>query len=96
MKKETKERINALHPEVRKKLLRRLAAENLAKKLNLEIDFSNINQDDYIEEINKAKVNQDKKLTELQKKAILVKLINSKPPQDLIERMNSKKLNNED
>jgi hypothetical protein len=96
MKKEIKERINALHPEVRKKLLRRLAAENLAKKLNLEIDFSKINQDDYIEEINKAKVNQDKKLTELQKKAILVKLINSKPPQDLIERMNSKKLNNED
>jgi hypothetical protein len=38
MKKDIKEKINSLDPIVREKLLKRLAAERLAKKHNLEIE----------------------------------------------------------
>ena len=78
MKKEIKEKINSLDPIVREKLIKRLAAERLAKKHNLEIDFNKVKQENYIDAITKAQINQDKKLSELQKKALLVKLMNSK------------------
>ena len=80
MKKEMKEKINSLDPIVREKLLKRLAAEKVAKKHNLEINFDEIKQEDYVDAITKAQIYEVKKLSELQKKAILVKLINSKPP----------------
>lgn len=80
MKQEMKDKINSLDPIVREKLLKRLAAERVAKKHNLEINFDEINQEDYVDEITKANINEVKKLSELQKKAILLNLINSKPP----------------
>jgi ABC-type branched-subunit amino acid transport system substrate-binding protein len=80
MKKEMKDKINSLDPIVREKLLKRLAAERVAKTHNLEINFDEINQEDYVDEITKAKINEVKKLSELQKKAIVLNLKNSKPP----------------
>jgi|GEM_PF-6441093 len=71
MKNHIKDKINSLNPIVREKLLKRLAAESLAKKYNLEINFNQINQDDYIDSITKAQIIKDKNLTELTNKADL-------------------------
>lgn len=60
MKKELKDRIISLDPIVREKLFKRLAAEKVAKKHNLEIDFNEIKQEDYIDAITKAQISKNK------------------------------------
>ena len=86
MKKEMKDRINSLDPIVKEKLLKRLVAEKIAKQRHPEINF-NENEMEYFKNlIYKDKISNDKiQLSELQKKALLVKLMNSKPPQNLID-----------
>jgi hypothetical protein len=92
MKKEMKDKINAPDPIVREKLIKRLAAERIANKHDLEINFNEIKQEDYIDEITKARISKEKNLSEIQKKALLVKLSLSKLPQNVIDEMNSKNL----
>ena len=54
MKQEMKDKINSLDPLVREKLIKRLAAEKVAKKNNVEINFDEIDLDDFVNVLIKA------------------------------------------
>jgi hypothetical protein len=47
MRQEMKDKINSLDPRVREKLRKRLAAEKIAKKYNVEINFDEIDLDNF-------------------------------------------------
>lgn len=54
MKQVMKDKINSLDPRVREKLIKRLAAEKMAKEYNVEINFDEINLDDFAKELTDA------------------------------------------
>ncbi len=51
MKQAMKDKINSLDPRVREKLIKRLAAEKIAKKYNVEINFDEIDLDNFAKEL---------------------------------------------
>ncbi len=46
-----KDKINSLDPRVREKLIKRLAAEKIAKKYNVEINFDEIDLDNFAKDL---------------------------------------------
>ncbi len=60
MKQAMKDKINSLDPRVREKLIKRLAAEILAKRENVEINFDEIDLDDFAKELTYAKLKRNK------------------------------------
>jgi hypothetical protein len=51
MRQEMKDKINSLDPRVREKLIKRLTAEKLVKEYSVEIDFDEIDLDNFAKEL---------------------------------------------